>query len=356
MNRTYFRWLMMIALGGFVLAMLFLHRENTKPDIPSQGALFRPASPFSHYISATGIVEASSDNIYIGSPLNRIVNKVYVAVGEKVHVGQTLFRLESRDLEAELAGKLIAHENARLELQKLEALPRKEDVMAAYAALKNAEIRYIQALSQWERVAGLDETGAMSQEAVWQRKFAKEEAEANFERSSAEYEKIKQGAWLPDIEMAKLKVDLAKADAERIQTEIGRTTVTSPINATVLQVKIHEGEFPPTDTTRSAAMIIGNTDRLHLRVNINQFDASYFSPEAKAVAFLQGNASQTFQLKFVALEPLFVPKQYLTNDIKEKIDTRVLQAIYTFQEGNQRIYVGQQMDVFIETPPLQGEK
>ncbi|MBA3603897.1 MAG: hypothetical protein H0W50_09740, partial [Parachlamydiaceae bacterium] len=68
-----------------------------------------------------------------------------------------------------------------------------------------------------------------------------------------------------------------------------------------------------------------------------------------AVAYLQGDAKVQFALKFVALEPYFVAKQNLTNEITEKVDTRVLQAIYSLQESKHRVFVGQQMDVFIET-------
>lgn len=96
-------------------------------------------------------------------------------------------------------------------------------------------------------------------------------------------------------------------------------------------------------------MILGNINPLHVRVSINQFDASYYRSTASAVAFLQGNALVQFPLHFVRIEPYFVTKQNLTNEIGEKVDTRVLQVIYCFDKEDQRIFVGQQMDVFIET-------
>jgi hypothetical protein len=38
----------------------------------------------------------------------------------------------------------------------------------------------------------------------------------------------------------------------------------------------------------------------------------------------------------------------LTGDSTERVDTRVLQIIYSFERGNLPIYVGQQMDVYID--------
>jgi hypothetical protein len=40
----------------------------------------------------------------------------------------------------------------------------------------------------------------------------------------------------------------------------------------------------------------------------------------------------------------------LTGDSTERVDTRVLQALYSFDRATLPAYVGQQMDVFIEAP------
>lgn len=346
MNRNYFNWIILLALGGLLLVGGFMWQDKQPVHLPNE-IVTRPVSPFQHYISGVGIVEASSENVFIGSPTNRVVEAVEVKVGERVKKGQVLFRLEARDLEADLQSKHVAYEDALVNQQKLEALPRTEDLMSAAAALRTAEIEKKQAANQYERVEGLQDAGAMSQEEVMRRQFAFEESEARFQKAQSDFDKIKAGAWLPDLQISKLKVELAKAEMQRVETEIQRTIITSPIDATVLQLKIHKGEFPPADTSRNPPMIIGNTDIMHLRVNINQFDASSFNMKAPAVAYLQGNANVMFPLEFIRLEPFFVPKQNLTNDITEKVDTRVLQAVYAFQDGKVPVFVGQQMDVFI---------
>jgi len=47
-----------------------------------------------------------------------------------------------------------------------------------------------------------------------------------------------------------------------------------------------------------------------------------------------------------------VPKRSLTGDSTERVDTRVLQVLYRFDRGDLPVYVGQQMDVFVEAPPI----
>lgn len=350
MNRDYFKWIIFLAVASVVVVSLFMWNESVSQQLtPAKEIIPRPFSPYNTYISAVGIVEASTGNIFIGTPVNRVVDKIEVKVGQKVKTGQVLFRLESRDLEADLASRCIDYENAQANLSKLESLPRQEDVTSSNAQLKSAETDYNLAKSQFERVDGLQTSGAMSKEEVARRRFSMEEAFARYQRAKADSDKTQAGAWKPDLDIARLQVKQSKALVQRVEADIDRTIIKAPTDATVLQIRIHEGEFPPSDSSRAPPMIIGNTDFMHLRVSINQFDASFFNPESPAVAYLQGNAEMVFPLKFVNLEPYFVTKQNLSNEITEKVDTKVLQAIYCFEEGENRVFVGQQMDVFIKT-------
>ena len=66
------------------------------------------------------------------------------------------------------------------------------------------------------------------------------------------------------------------------------------------------------------------------------------------MASIRGNSREQFPLRFVRIEPYVVPKRNLTGDAAERIDTRVLQVLYALPEGSP-VYVGQHMDVFIES-------
>jgi hypothetical protein len=99
-------------------------------------------------------------------------------------------------------------------------------------------------------------------------------------------------------------------------------------------------------------MLLGDVDTLYVRVDVDENDAWRVRKDAPAMAFVRGNADLKTPLKFVRVEPYVVPKRSLTGDSTERVDTRVLQVIYSFYKGALPIYVGQQMDVFIEAPPL----
>jgi hypothetical protein len=101
-------------------------------------------------------------------------------------------------------------------------------------------------------------------------------------------------------------------------------------------------------------MLIGDVHKLVVRTDIDENDAWRVPRNAeggRAVAFLRGNREIGCDLKFYRVEPYVIPKKSLTGDSTERVDTRVLQVLYTFEPGDKPIYLGQQMDVFVETKP-----
>lgn len=319
--------------------------ESAKPPAMPPPISAHPHPPFKSYISGGGVVEASSDNISISSPVNRIVEKVWVDISEEVKKGDILFTLENKDLKADLASRTIDYEIAKAKLRKMEELPRQEDLSAAEAAAKRTQVAFEEAKSQNEMAQALHNSRALSQQEINRRRYGYEEAQAQWEEAQANLSKVKGGAWKPDLTIAALEVEQAEANLKRVETDIDRTIIRSPIDGRVLQVEIHEGESP---VGIKDLMIVGNVDEIYLKVSVNQFDAPYFKPEAHAVAFLRGNTQIEFNLGFVRLVPYLVNKQVFTNDIMDKTDTRVLQVIYRIQNSDHTIFVGQQMDVFIE--------
>jgi hypothetical protein len=94
--------------------------------------------------------------------------------------------------------------------------------------------------------------------------------------------------------------------------------------------------------------LLGDTNRLQARVDVDEVNADRVAGGASAVASLKGDATKTIPLKFVRIEPYIVPKKNLTGSNTERVDMRVLQVIYEFSPPKFPVYVGQQVDVFLE--------
>jgi HlyD family secretion protein len=97
-------------------------------------------------------------------------------------------------------------------------------------------------------------------------------------------------------------------------------------------------------------MVLGGGKQIHIRADVDENDAWRVRPKTEAIAYVRGDAGQVYSLDFVRFEPYVVPKKSLTGDTTERVDTRVLQVIYRVKNQNAPLYVGQQMDVYIETP------
>lgn len=348
MNRKYFFVIAIIAAACFAFILSSIHTKG-KNETESEVVVAPPVSPFKTSIVGVGIVEPSNESIFIGSPLNRIIEKIKVKVGERVKKGDILFELENSDLKAELQAQKIAYEVARQKLTRLKELPLPTDVAPAEAVLKMAEVELGQAKAQYDMVKELPDLRAISQEENNRRRFNLGEAEAKVQQAQADLARIKAGASKQDLAIAELEMEQVKAGLDRTETELKRTVVRSPIEGTVLQIKIHEGEITPQDTGRSPIMILGNIDTVNLRVSINEFDLPDFKANAPAVAYLPANKKMKFPLEYIRTEPVLVVKNNLSNDITEKVDSRVFQVIYKIKDSSAPLFINQEMDVFIET-------
>jgi HlyD family secretion protein len=123
--------------------------------------------------------------------------------------------------------------------------------------------------------------------------------------------------------------------------------VVAPVDGVVLQVNVRPGErISELDT--KPLMVLGDIQTFHVRVDVDERDIPRFQPGAKALAYPRGETSHELGLRFVRVEPLAIPKKALTGDNTERVDTRVLQVLYAIDRADHPVYVGQQLDVFID--------
>jgi multidrug resistance efflux pump len=196
-------------------------------------------------------------------------------------------------------------------------------------------------------VEGLTDKRAVSTEVLDRRRFAVETARARYSETQASLAKLQAGAWQPDLAVARAAADSARSRVDAQQTEIERRIVRAPVDGTVLRLDVRPGEFAASGTS-TPLVLFGDVQRMHVRIDIDENDAWRFRPGAKAEAFVRGNRDLRTPLEFVRVEPYVIPKRSLTGESTERVDTRVLQVVFAFDPKALTVYVGQQMDVFIE--------
>jgi HlyD family secretion protein len=307
-------------------------------------------NPFGSTVAGAGITEPETENISIGSAFPGVVLEVYVPVekvGQWVKAGDPLFRVDDRQLKAQLKVQEANLAAAQAQLAKLEAQPRPEEVPPSEAAVRAAQSNLDMQIDLAERNRRLYATRAVGEEDYRQKVLAAEAARHQLEQAKTQLALLKAGAWGPDKAIARATVEQARAQMDQTKTDLERSQVRAPVDGQVLQVNVRPGEYVGTPPNQ-ALVVVGNLRKLHVRVDIDEHDIPRFKPGAPARAALRGDPHQEFPLTFVRVEPYVIPKKSLTGDNTERVDTRVLQVIYAVGASDRPIYVGQQLDVFID--------
>jgi len=308
MLRKYFLPFLAFLGALFGLFIVFWTQKN----VPTPSIAFPPAvSPYTYSIAGSGIIEASSDNIAIGSPFDQLVTKVYVVEGDYVKVGDPLFELDIRDFIAQAE--------------------------SAEATLKSQVVSLEDKKKQYSFYQRLSDSKAVSEQIREQAHYAVLEAEE--------------------------AVKVAQANLDAIKVNIERSIIRAPVAGEILQMNIHAGETAPINPffasqspartiSQGCLILMGAVDPLQVRIDIDEDDAWRYRKGSRATAFVRGNSLINFPLEFSRLEPYVIPKSSFTGETTERVDTRVLQVLYRFERGDLPIYAGQVLDIFIEAEPI----
>jgi len=292
--------------GIFAIVKLAMHFRKAPPD-PMPFA--EPArSPYTNTVAATGIIEASHENVRLGTPKPGLITKVFVQVGSRVKPGDPLLQLDDREARAKVT-------TTRAQVEALRASLKAEQVMVADAS------------DQFNRVERLK----------------KENVASDDERTRKDFQLQN---WQARVVTLEAQIKSAQAIAEQAGIELDVLTIRAPREGTILQVNIREGEFAETKPSEPL-MILGEVDLLQIRADVDEQNAPQVQTNQPAVAFLKGSTQNPLPLRFVRIEPYVIPKKSLTGDSSERVDTRVLQIIYQLERASVPLYVGQQVDVFI---------
>lgn len=288
-----------LAVAGGVIAALAVIDTNRSPStVTAPLSALQP--PFSSYVVGTGITENRRGNVAVGTSIVGVVQAIDVRVGDLVAAGQPLFRIDDRDLQAR---RVVAQANLR-EAEAAVAKPRHQ-------------------LNYLKRVHALDPT-VISAETM----------------SNAR----------DDVAAAESAVAAARAAEAQIGVDIERLVVRAPSAGRVLQVNTRVGEFAQSDPAKPP-ILLGDDSRMFLRVDIDENDAWRVRPQARARAVVRSNPLLSVALRYEYTEPYVTPKTSLTGQGTERPDQRVLQVIYSFERDALPLYLGQQMDAYIEAVP-----
>jgi RND family efflux transporter MFP subunit len=277
-----------------MLIFTFVSMINNKKTPKRTPEIMPPTTSFQNQVAGIGIVQPLTNIINVAPQIPGVLVEFYVSENQEIVLGTPLFTIDEAQTKAK-----IKH---------------------AQAFLNTKKIQYEDLKQHLDRFENIKDKRSISQDELSRKRFA--------------------------VQKAKAEIDEATQGLELLNVELDKLTVKSPIDGRVLKINSRIGEYVSNNTT---PLVIGNLDKVLLKVTIDETDLHRIDTTDKAIAIMRGQPDKEWKLKFVSIEPLAIPKVQLNNNRNEKIDTRVIELLYEFESSDINAVPGQQADVFIET-------
>lgn len=338
-----------LAVIGVATSIYTVRAQIPSAAVP-QAMASPPRSPFAQRVAGIGTVLPSSDIVSVGTVMPGVVEEVAVTEGQRVQKGAMLFRIDGRMTKADLAVARARLSVAQAALAGVIALPRETSVRDAEAVVAGASAQVVDAKGRLDRLVELGPAAVTSKNEKPRLEYELAAAQSALEQSQARLDAVREGAWPEDVAVGKAQVAVAAAEVGRLETQFELETVRAPFDGAILYVDIDPGEHVVPGSVQQM-VAIGVLDPLHVRVQIDEIDAWRFRPQSKAVAIPRGGAPGEFELKFLRVIPLVIPKRLLSGDSAERVDVRIMEIEYELPNpGTMALLPGQVVDVFIAAP------
>lgn len=301
-----------VAIGAYVVSV-------TNRDVAPVPATDLPAhAPYSSSVSGSGIVEAGSQNVSVVAPEAGIVTRVLVKPGDNVAAGAPLVQLDDRLMAASIYQQqaVVTGDEAavRVAQAQFDAAKEQAALLESIAGTRPSALPTAQELARYHSDMTI--------------------AQARIDQTTAE--------------LTAARIQLATLQGER-----EAMTIRSPLAGQVLHMDARVGEWIGGGSGAAPLAVVGDVTQLRVRVDVDENEAWRVRPGAAAEGSVRGNPNVRTPLQFDYVEPMVLPKHSLTGDSAERVDTRVLEIVYTFRRNDLPIYVGQQMDVSIDATGAQ---
>jgi multidrug efflux pump subunit AcrA (membrane-fusion protein) len=256
------RVLVVAAVTGLALAGCAHEKPQRQTQTPTVKTVTSKNGVLHPTEMLAGII-APMQNVAITSSLSEPTDEVYVKEGDRVTKGEVLARLDTADLEAQLAADLAtAHGDAAnathtVYTGSLAIAQSQQSVNSAQAAVRQAQETLTKDATDLQRYQNLVTNGYISEQQVAQQsalvrndqqavRSAQASLESAREQVSANGTLGSEGLQSSAVEQARATQDVALAQADQVRTSIAKATIVSPIDGVVVNRNLNPGEYPGT--------------------------------------------------------------------------------------------------------------
>lgn len=187
--------------------------------------------------------QVEGTNIRISGKLAGRVTEFYAHEGDTVHAGDTLVRIHSSVVEAQLGQAEAMKEVAAAQNKKIDAGTRMQIINAAADLLRQAEAAVTITKKTYDRMERLYGEGVIAEQKRDEAKAAYDAAVAARDAAASQLSLAKAGAQKEDKESAEALVQAAGSGVKQVEAVLEDSYLVAPFDGTIDQVYPEVGEL-----------------------------------------------------------------------------------------------------------------
>ena len=266
------RFLFFALLGAALVTGLIVwqtRRDNAPVQVLETAQIDRGS--VRQVLEQTGIVKSQVGAIVkIGARATGTIDKMLVQVGDTVTQGQLVARIDSREIQSQVAeaqAKLKSDEATLQRVRKVDPLLIEE--AQAELELTRAQADYLR--NNAKRIQTLAAEGVVSQDEL---ENALQQAEVETRRQNSRQAALQrqQREFEENLRQAELAVSATRANLDALRVRLSYTSIHSPIDGVVSQVTAQEGETIVAGLQVANLITVLDTSRLEMWIYVDETD------------------------------------------------------------------------------------
>jgi len=246
-----------------VVAMLLFTAFNRRHTVTPVRAEKVVRQEIASVISTNGKIEPI-DSFEAHAPAPATVNKVLVAEGDHVKVGQLLVQLDDADARAQAARALAQLRSAEAAISGIKAGGTQEEVLTLRSDLTKAQAERDDAQRNLAAIQRLRQTGAASPAEVEGAQNRQKKAEADVELLQS---KLKARFSSPEVAKVEASAAEARAAYNAAEDLLHHSNVTAPFAGTVYQLPVKRGSYV---NGGELLVQVANLDKVRVRAFVDE--------------------------------------------------------------------------------------
>lgn len=267
-------------------------------------------------IEATGTIE--STNVTISSKNVGEIKSIIAEEGTRVNAGDTILVIDHEALGFQLEQVSAAEQITEAQLKLMLKGARSEDIKQAEEMMKQTEINFNLAKTDFERYTKLFESKSITRKQYEDMTARYQVSIAQFSSAKENYEKVKKIFRPEEIEQAKENLKKAKASVGLLKKNIRDSYIISPLNGFVVKKFVEVGE---TVSPMSSLVKISNLASVNLIIYVSEVELGKMKLGQIAEITIDTYPDKKYKGKvtYISPEAEFTPKNIQTKDERTKL-------------------------------------